>query len=130
MTGPYIDARGITLPPPEPANLYVWASAALELEALAEIRERLLDVLKVPDKLLRVHVEVVPGRAPKCRASLQLTDAGLGLATALGARHVNRLIVQKALGHPDLSSVLHQGEDAESPEGSRTPPAVKREDRA
>ena len=109
-----------------PHHLIELMAAALELEALGEVRNRLVDLLQVPSKLFRVDVKTVPGRASQCRASLELTDAGRDLAAALGAGKVDRLAVEKALGHPDLSCVSAPGVDAESPEGSPAPSAAER----
>ena len=88
--------------------------AALELQTLAEVRQRLFDLSKIPDQLFRVHVERVPGAALQCRASLKLTDAGRHLLAALRAGEVNPLIVKEALGHFDFSCVRKPGEDGES----------------
>jgi len=110
-----------------PHQLIELMADALELEALGEVRNRLVDLLQVPGKLFRIDIETVPGRTPQCRASLQLTDAGSNLAAALGARKVDLLVVENALGHPDLSRVWSPGVDAESPEGSPAPSAAERE---
>lgn len=110
---------------PSPAVLIERIITASEFEALAEIRDRLLGILKAPEKLFGVYVEVVAGPAPKCRLSLQLSDAGCGLAAALGdgTRNIDRLVVEKALCHPDLSCGLEPGDDAESGAGETSPPA-------
>lgn len=118
---------------PGPAALIERIIRASEFEALAEVRDRLLGVLQAPQQLLGVHVEVVAGPAPKCRLSLQLSDAGRGLAAALGdgAGDVDRLVVEKALSHPDLSDeVMRSGDDAESGAGETSPPAEPTEDLA
>lgn len=110
-----------------PHHLIERMAAALELEALGEVRNRLVDLLQVPSKLFRIDIETVPGRTPQCRAALQLTDAGSNLAAALGARKVDLLVVENALGHPDLSCVWSPGVEAESPEGSSAPSAAEQE---
>lgn len=88
--------------------------AALELQTLAEVRQRLFDLGKVPSQLFRVHVERVPGAALQCRASLELTDAGRHLLAALRAGNVDPLIVKEALGHFDFSCGCRPGEEGES----------------
>lgn len=103
------------------------ARGASDPAALAEVRDRLFDLLKVPDQLFGVHVEFVPGGAPQCRLSLEFTDAGRRLLAALGARDVDLAVVKEALGHFRFSSGSHPGEDAESP-GRETVPAAKRAD--
>lgn len=88
---------------------------ASELEALAEVRDSLLDLGDFAGELIRVDVEGVAGPAGELRASLQLTDAGRDLAAALGAGKVDLLVVKKALGHLIRScSVMRAGVDAES----------------
>lgn len=95
---------------------------ASELEALAEVRERLLDLGDLAGELFRVDVEDVAGSAGELRASLQLTDAGRDLAAALGAGNVDLLVVKNALGHLIRSVGLQAGVDAESGVvGSRRP---------
>ena len=95
---------------------------ASELEALSEVRERLLDLGDLARELFRVDVEDVAGSAGELRASLQLTDAGRDLAAALGAGNVDLLVVKKALGHLIRSVGLQAGVDAESGVvGSRRP---------
>lgn len=90
----------------------------LELEALAEVRDRLLDLLQVPDQLFRVDVEDVAAGTFESRAFLQLTDAGRDLTAALGAGDVDILVVKEALGHFDFSEALQRRVDAESPGGN------------
>lgn len=88
---------------------------ASELEALAEVRDSLLDLGDFAGELFRVDIEDVAGAAGELRASLQLTDAGRDLAAALGAGNVDLLVVKKALGHLIRScSVMRAGVDAES----------------
>lgn len=123
MSAPIYDLRGAVFVETVD-TLLAGMGRALKLEALAEVQDRLLHLLQVPSQLFRVDIEAVPGSAGQCRASLKLTDAGANLATALRARHVERLVVEEALGHPDLSSVWRRGEDAESPAGE-TRSAVK-----
>jgi len=97
---------------------------ASELEALAEVRERLLDLGDFADQPFRVDVEDVAGTAGELRASLQLTDAGRDLAAALGAGDVDLLVVKKALGHLIRSEVvMRAGVDAESGPGETSAPA-------
>ncbi len=108
-------------PPIRPADLIAALYRASDLEALAEVRDRLLGILETPEQLCRVHIENVAGGAPKCRLSLELSDAGGHLAAALGAGDVDRLVVEKALGHFNLSVGLHAGDDAESPAGATSP---------
>lgn len=121
---PFLHAEG-AVPRIPPHRLVALMAEALELEGLGEVRNRLVDLLQVPGKLFRVDVETVPGRTPQCRASLELTDAGRDLAAALGAGKVDLLVVEKALGHPDLSCVSQPGVDAESPEGACAPSAAE-----
>ena len=107
------------------ADLIPAIIVASELEALAEVRDRLLDLLQVPDQLFRVHIEGVAGSATQCRASLELTDRGRDLAAALRAGNVDSLVVEKVLAHFNLSCGLQPGVDAESP-GRETDPATER----
>lgn len=109
--------------PTTPSGLVEAMVAALDLPALAEVRDRLVHLVEFPLGLFRVDVETVPGPALKCRVSLQLSDAGRDLAAALGAGEVDPGVVEKALGHAEISSVgLHCREDGASAEGSGTAP--------
>lgn len=87
---------------------------ASELEALGEFRERLLDLIQFPLQLFSVHIETMSGGASQCRASLQLTEGGRNLATALGAVEIDLLAVEEAIRHPDFSCVWKRGEKTES----------------
>jgi hypothetical protein len=96
---------------------------ASELEALAEVRDSLLDLGDFAGELFRVDIEDVAGAAGELRASLQLTDAGRDLAAAIGAGNVDLLVVKKALGHLIRScSVMRAGVDAESGPGETSAP--------
>jgi hypothetical protein len=97
--------------------------AASEFEALAEVRERLLGLGDAADKLFCVDVEDVAGPAGELRAFLKLSDAGRDLMAALGAGNVDRLVVEKALGHLIRSCGLQPGVDAESGPGETSAPA-------
>lgn len=95
---------------------------ALEFEALAEVRDRLLDLLQVPDQLFRVDVEDVTAGAFQCRAFLKLTDAGRDLTAALQAGDVDLLVVKKALGQLGLSRVSQPGVEPETAAGATRSP--------
>lgn len=111
------------------ATIQAMADAILEaseLEALAEVRERLLDLGDFADQLFCVDVEGVAGAAGELRASLKLTDAGRDLTAALGTGDVDLLVVKKALGHLIRSEVvMRAGVDAESGPGETSAPAKR-----
>lgn len=98
---------------------------ASEFEALAEVRESLLDLGEFAAQLFCVDVEYVAGAAGELRASLQLTEAGRDLLAALGAGNVDLVVVKKALGHLIRSCVLQPGVDAESGPGETSAPAER-----
>ncbi len=110
-------------PDVKPGELIDLIGRALELELPPQLRKRLIDLLQVPQQLIRVDVDARTAPARDVRVSLQLTDLGRRLGAALGAGDVDPLVVEQSLGHdgspddgfPDLSG------EGESPAGAKRP---------